>query len=286
MVSDMSPRGYLGRRFSVVHPDLNLPNAVRDWSNDESLIAVARRGEDGPGNLIIGDESFTRYLAASHPGVAAEQYPDLAQRSAEAPVGASAAGEQPKFAVYAEGRHVLVKFSGDDRGAASQRWRDLMACERVALEVLAESGTASAVARLIDERGMRFLEVGRFDRVGLRGRRGLLSLQAIEVAYFGVARTWTEGAKLLVEEGKLDADDARRMIWLDVFGQLIANDDRHNGNLSFFVDDDDSLHLAPVYDMLPMRFAPQGRRWSNARSLPPRRRLRLMRSGPRPRDGP
>ncbi|MFO1391347.1 MAG: HipA domain-containing protein, partial [Agitococcus sp.] len=40
------------------------------------------------------------------------------------------------------------------------------------------------------------------------------------------------------------------------FGRLIANEDMHNGNLSFFLAHDFSLSLAPVYDMLPMRFAP------------------------------
>ena len=30
----------------------------------------------------------------------------------------------------------------------------------------------------------------------------------------------------------------------------------HNGNISFFLADDFSLSLAPVYDMLPMCFAP------------------------------
>ncbi len=40
------------------------------------------------------------------------------------------------------------------------------------------------------------------------------------------------------------------------FGKMIANEDMHNGNLSFFLGEDFSLSLAPIYDMLPMRFAP------------------------------
>jgi hypothetical protein len=48
------------------------------------------------------------------------------------------------------------------------------------------------------------------------------------------------------------------MRWLDSFGQLIGNSDRHFGNLSFFVEGESRFRLAPVYDMLPMLFAPVG----------------------------
>lgn len=41
-------------------------------------------------------------------------------------------------------------------------------------------------------------------------------------------------------------------------GQLIGNSDRHFGNLSFFVEGEHRFRLAPVYDMLPMLFAPVG----------------------------
>ena len=46
------------------------------------------------------------------------------------------------------------------------------------------------------------------------------------------------------------------MRWLDVFGQLTGNDDRHFGNLSFLETGERRLRLAPAYDMLPMWFAP------------------------------
>jgi hypothetical protein len=38
---------------------------------------------------------------------------------------------------------------------------------------------------------------------------------------------------------------------------LIANTDRHYGNISLLLDGDDWA-LAPAYDMLPMRYAPVG----------------------------
>jgi serine/threonine protein kinase HipA of HipAB toxin-antitoxin module len=41
------------------------------------------------------------------------------------------------------------------------------------------------------------------------------------------------------------------------FGGLIANTDRHFGNVAMFDRYDGRFSLAPVYDMLPMLFAPQ-----------------------------
>jgi len=44
---------------------------------------------------------------------------------------------------------------------------------------------------------------------------------------------------------------------VSTFGSLIANTDRHFGNLAMFDDYAGSFRLAPVYDMLPMLFAPE-----------------------------
>jgi hypothetical protein len=41
------------------------------------------------------------------------------------------------------------------------------------------------------------------------------------------------------------------------FGHLIGNTDMHFGNLAFFLDDRLPLRLAPLYDMLPMLWAPR-----------------------------
>jgi hypothetical protein len=86
----------------------------------------------------------------------------------------------------------------------------------------------------------------------------MLSPRVIGNEYIGRedVRTWAKAAQHLAAEGRLSAEDARTIRWLDVFGQLIANTDQHFGNLSFFVDDVGRLQLAPVYDMLPMLFAP------------------------------
>jgi hypothetical protein len=57
----------------------------------------------------------------------------------------------------------------------------------------------------------------------------------------------------------LEAADALRIRWLDTFGNLIGNTGRHLGNLAFYCEPDAlALRLAPIYDMLPMVFAPSG----------------------------
>lgn len=153
---------------------------------------------------------------------------------------------------------MLVKFSPADESAAAQRWRDLLVCESIALELLRAEGLPAAVARSISLEGRCFLEAERFDRVGSRGRKALLSLGAIDDEYFGHRDTWTKAAQRMLAARRLDPEDARSMRWLDTFGQLTGNTDRHFGNLSFFVEEDGRFRLAPVYDMLPMLFAPVG----------------------------
>ena len=201
-------------------------------------------------------------MAREHTGARGPRLrPELARRSAREQPASSAGGEQPKFLTYSEGRHVLVKFVSDDEGAVARRWRELLVCESLALEVVHEAGLDEARTQWFDERGYRFLEVERFDRLGERGRRGVLASRpwttstsaTLAVALPGCASPRSSGERKLI-----DSEDARRLRWLDVFGQLIGNTDRHFGNVSFLEQGDSTLRLAPAYDMLPMLFAPSG----------------------------
>jgi hypothetical protein len=256
--ADMSPQGYVGRSFTTSYPELDVPRRITDWNDDHRLLALALRGEDCTGNLILGDESLNRFLAQPPHPVHPSEYPELARASVTGQPGSSAGGEHPKFTACSEGRHVLVKFSPADEGAAAQRWRDLLASESIALELLRAEGLPAALGRSLSIEGRRFLEVERFDRAGPRGRKALLSLGAIDDEYFGHRDTWTKAAQRMLTARRLGPEDARSIRWLDSFGQLIGNSDRHFGNLSFFVEEDGRFRLAPVYDMLPMLFAPIG----------------------------
>ncbi|NOJ80482.1 type II toxin-antitoxin system HipA family toxin YjjJ [Myxococcus xanthus] len=259
--ADMSPQGYLGRGFTSRHPELGLPPRITDWTEDHQLIALALRGDDCVGNHIIGAASLDRFLASPLRPVTEAQYPELARSSMSSEAGSSAGGEQPKFTAYTEGRHVLVKFAANDDGAAAQRWRELLVCEGLALEAVHAAGIPAAATRSIRVEGYQFLEVERFDRVGERGRKALLSLKAIDNEYLGhegKGSTWTSAARYLLQSQYISDEDARRIRWLDTFGQLTGNTDRHFGNLSFFEDGPRRFRLAPAYDMLPMMFAPVG----------------------------
>ena len=257
---DMAPQGYLGRAFCARHAGLlRLPGRIDDWSDDHRLIAIARRGEDCVGDLVVGDESLGRLLAQERGEAGTDRYPELARLSVSGEAGSSAGGERPKFGAFGGGRHVLVKFAIGEPERAARRWRDLLWCEWRALETVRAAGVSAATARCIDVAGERFLETERFDRVGPRGRRGLLSLMALANEELGHIDSWTSAALALSKPPfSLPDADARNLRWLDVFGQLIGNTDRHFGNVSFLVDEDGGLRLAPAYDTLPMILAPAG----------------------------
>jgi HipA-like protein len=260
-LADMAPEGYLGHGFARRHPELRLPPRLSDWSDDDRLRALAFRGEDAVGNVLLGSESLARFAAWEQAPVGPADYPALALRSAVDDRGSSAGGERPKFGAFSGGRHVLVKFATPDEAPLARRWRDLLWCEARALAVIAQSGQAKAVEAVVhDVDGWRFLETVRFDRAGTRGRRAVLSLEAIANEYLGDRESWTAAAALLSGGASapysLPAPEASRLRWLDAFGQLIGNTDRHFGNVAFLVEGGGALRVAPAYDMLPMLLAP------------------------------
>ena len=55
----------------------------------------------------------------------------------------------------------------------------------------------------------------------------------------------------------VDEADARTLRLLQAYGQLVANTDRHDGNVSLLIQGDDWV-LPPTHDMLPMLYAPVG----------------------------
>jgi HipA-like C-terminal domain len=254
-LADARPSGFLGRHFAASHPDLRLPPRLADWSDHHILIAMSRRGEDLPGNLIVGDESFARWQALDIPARTRNDYPALAEATiAGHPPGSSAGGERPKFGAFVDGRHVLVKFAV--RGAAgdvvARRWCDLLVLEALALDAASSRGLSVARTAIVDTASHYFLESERFDRVGMRGRIAVMTLAA---AHDDPADPWARAAVLLKSAGRLSDEDARRLRWLDAFGALIANTDRHPYNVVFFTEGA-TLPLAPAFDQVSMLYAP------------------------------
>ena len=252
---DARPSGFLGRHFAVVHADLRLPSRLADWSDHHTLVAMSRRGEDLPGNLIIGEESFARWQALENISRSRDDYSALADATiAGHPPGSSAGGERPKFGVRVDGRHMLVKFAARGRtgDAVARRWCDLIILEGIALEALGSRAIPAAHTRVVETPSHWFLESERFDRVGERGRIAVLSLAAL---HDDLADSWARAASSLLEAGRVTDEDARRLRWLDAFGALIGNTDRHQYNMLFF-NEGSSLRLAPAFDQVSMLYAP------------------------------
>ena len=263
-LDDMRPQGFMGRTFAHAHPELELSADPSQWRDDDMLRALVLFGDDLPGNLIVGEAAFERFhsLPERASSVAsAIDYPRLADQAMQGTLGGSSAGgEQPKFCTIAGGRHVLVKFSPAGDSPAEQRLRDLLVCEHLALLTLANAGTSAAKTQIFKVEGRIFLESERFDRNAhgpLQGRIGMVSLLVYDAEYVGQMDNWAATAKRMVARELLSADDARELQLLEAYGILIANTDRHYGNISLLLKNDDWT-LSPTYDMLPMLYAPIG----------------------------
>jgi len=267
-LQDQRPAGFLGRGVPQRFPELDLPQRVTDWSDDHYLRYLTQRGSDTVSDLILGDAALDDYLSlprrrtrvlATERG---QRFPQLVTDVMEgAQPGSSAHGEHPKFAVLLEeganSRHVLVKFSPPVGTAIGQRWSDLLVSEHLAHQVMAAAGIAAARSRIHRFSDRTYLEVDRFDRKGVDGRIGVTSMYAIDSTLYGKLDNWIESASRLSRDRRIDAATLETVRLLATFGSLIANTDRHFGNLAFFDAYDGKFRLAPAYDMLPMLFAPE-----------------------------
>lgn len=279
MLQDMRPQGFLGRNFARHHAGLlKVSDDPTRWSDDDVLHVLSLLGTDVPGDLLVGEPAARKWLAQAQAlgdevgphGLSNAQlqksYPRIAADMLELGVaGSSAGGEFPKFTamrhVAGEVRHVIVKFSGSDDSPGTRRWSDLLVCEHLAARALASHAEIDvAESRVHLFGGRTFLEVDRFDRHGALGRSPVVSWSTLNSTFVGAGgRRWAEGVRPLVERGWITQEDLRRIDLVGHFGQLIGNTDMHDGNLSFQpvrVDGQATLQLAPIYDMLPMTYAP------------------------------
>ena len=150
----------------------------------------------------------------------------------------------------------------------SERWRDLLLAEHLALEVLHDHDVSAARSAVLDHGAQRFLEVGRFDREGPLGRRALFSVQALDAEFAGTAGNWPQAVRALAREGIVEHGAVSQTEVLWAFGTLIANGDMHSGNLSFIAEHGRPYQIAPAYDMTCMSFAPTAGGDMPVRELP------------------
>jgi hypothetical protein len=258
-LDDMRPQGFMGQTFVQNHPELSLPADLRHWNDDHALKAMVLAGDDLPGNLIVGEQALASYLSGVRQTAVVQQpevdYPRLAMLAMQGaqPVS-SAGGEQPKFSALVNGQAMLVKFSPSGDAPGDERSRDLLVCEHLALQTLAAAGLPAAESQIVIAGGRVFLQSKRFDRTD-KGRIGMVSLLVYDAQYVGEMDNWSATAQRMAARQLMTSQDAQQLQLLEAYGLLIANTDRHYGNISFLLQDDD-WRLSPTYDMLPMLYAP------------------------------
>ena len=257
-------QGFLGRIHARRFQYAGLHEDPEQWDL-EGVLFAALHLHDAPGAITLGDAGH--HQEPSHRLADGARLPGGLDRLARdiastLPAGSSAGGEQPKFlATLDRDRHVLVKFTPPRATPFGDRWHDLLWAEWLAGRVLQAHGFEVAQAQVVSSATRTYLVSERFDRIGAAGRRHVLSIGDVHKAFVADAYShWAATAGELRRQGRLRPPDAQRASALLGFGRLIGNSDMHSGNLGLFVDRQDlakgRFRLAPVYDMLPMRWKP------------------------------
>ena len=259
----LRPQGFLGRQYLQLRPDF--PNDPDIWTAEQALYIAANHAADPPGAFGLG-EITGRFLpeSPSEIGARALHYDHMAASIGNTlPAGSSAGGEQPKFLTEFSERavhhHLIVKFTPPRDTPFGKRWRALLHLEHLAQTILSAHGIEAAQTRIVESSVRTYLESQRFDRIGMAGKRHVVAIDALHSEFVTASRrNWIHTAEVLADKKLITSAELSAVARIYAFGQFIGNTDMHFGNLSFFVDDVEkpALALAPVYDMLPMRWRP------------------------------
>ena len=265
-LNEHRPQGYVGRNIVYnLSKSSGISNDLKSWNDKDIINYAVRFGDDLSGALVVGDDAKNVFLqgrdADIEESARRKMYPVFAREAISNGVPrSSAAGEQPKFCALIKStdntyRNVMVKFTGEMNNDINRRWADLLVCEYIALQVLGKYGFPVAKAELIQSENRMFLEYDRIDRVGRYGRRMTSSLTGIDSAFIGVGDgPWAEAMRKASEY--FDASEIEMVERIYNFGFAIGNTDMHFGNISFYLLRKPPFKLAPIYDMLPMFYAP------------------------------
>jgi len=160
--------------------------------------------------------------------------------------GSSLGGARPKaHVVDAAGRIAIAKFPS----ASSDTW-NVMAWEKVALDLARDAGIKVPDSKLIRVGDRNVLVVDRFDRQGAT-RIGYASAMTMLEASDGDQRSYPEIAGVIEERSPAATADLRQLWRRIAFSILISNTDDHLRNHGFLHERGDSWALSPAFDLNP-----------------------------------
>lgn len=261
-LAPLAAQGFLGRLLAQRLAATGLDANPERWSLAQTLFAALSL-PDAPGAIVQGEPAHAALTVVPDGPAQGPSLDTLADDvAASLPAGSAAGGEQPKFlAATPQGLPLLVKFSPPRSTPFGERWHDLLHAECLAAQVLAAHGVPTATTAVVQSARRTYLLSERFDRVGVRGRRHVVPIGALHTAFVGGPYThWAATAQALERQRRLPSGSGAQALALLHFGRLIGNSDMHAGNLSMVVERSGLARghgqLAPVYDMLPMRWRP------------------------------
>ncbi|MBM6405884.1 type II toxin-antitoxin system HipA family toxin [Phycicoccus sp. CSK15P-2] len=167
-------------------------------------------------------------------------------------VGSSLGGARPKAHVRdADGNLAIAKFPS----AAHDTW-NVMAWEKVALELAARAGITVPGSTLLDLAGRAVLVVDRFDRAsgadgGAIGRVGYVSAMTMLRSTDGEHGSYLEVAEAIETRSSRATADLRQLWRRIVFSILVSNTDDHLRNHGFLHAGGDTWRLSPAFDLNP-----------------------------------
>lgn len=263
-LTPLRPQGFLGRQYARARADF--PQDPESWSLEQTLYIITQHAHNPPGAFELGQIGQGRIVDEVGAVIADRliQYDATAAHAGQTlPAGSSAGGEQPKFLSEYSGfeswQHCIVKFTPPQGTPFGERWRALLSLEQLASQILAKHGMAAAKANLLHSTQRTYLESVRFDRIGIEGKQHVVAIAALHDEFVkGSWTNWLTTSEALAKLGMITAQELSAIASIFAFGHYIGNTDMHSGNLAFFVDDviKPKIHLAPVYDMLPMMWKP------------------------------
>ena len=234
------------------------------------LRALALRGEDLPATsswVMPRSRAFTS-ASAWHGPPRPDDYPLLAAARCRASCRARPPGGWAKFCCVTQGRSVIVKFSSSGDNGRSAHARP--AAQAPGLQVLAKQTCPPRPRRCSSMPGRVFLESERLTAAHLATLASARRRTSAWCRCWCTTRStwagngpWAATAQRMRARGLLTPDAARCACWTP--GALIGNTDRHYGNISLVLVEDDwplahrhaahALH-AIAGELVPQTLAP------------------------------